>query len=80
MDARTAGKWVLPVDLAASSGPVSTESTVSESSFDMMASVNMTMARAPANGLPNPTAVAKKTAQIKSGMVRITFMKLLAAP
>ena len=46
----------------------------------MMARVNITIASAPANALPNPTAVAKNTAQIRSGIVRMTFMKLLATP
>ena len=55
-------------------------STVSDSSLDIIASENMIMARAPAKGLPNPTAVAKNTAQIRSGIVRITFMNPLAAP
>ena len=38
----------------------------------------MIMASAPANGLPNPTAVANKTPQTRSGMVRTTLRKAFA--
>ncbi len=70
--------WVAPAALPASRGPISIPSTVSESSFAMMESENMIMASAPAKGFPNPTAVAKKMAQMRSGMVRMMLRNPLA--
>src|SRR5690606_5313113 len=77
-EARTALRCFAPVALAASNGPGLASSMVSENSLDMMASENMVSAKKPGKG-PTPSAATKRTAQNRSGMVRITFMKPLAS-
>ena len=73
-EVNTVWLWVEPVALAASIGPGSILSIVSESNLPMIARENIISAKTPANG-PIPTATVKSIAQNKSGIVLTKFKK-----
>ena len=71
-DVNTVWLWEEPVAFAASIGPGSILSIVSESNLPMIARENMISAKTPAKG-PIPTATVKSIAQNKSGIVLTKF-------
>lgn len=64
-------KRLLPVDLIASTGPLSISSILSEKKRAQNAIVSTIMVKIPAKD-PNPTEITNKSAHTKSGIVRIT--------
>ena len=73
-DVKTVWLWEAPVALAASIGPGSILSIVSDNNLPIIASENIISANTPAKG-PIPTATVNNIAQNKSGIVLTRFKK-----